>query len=175
MEQTFPEKLTCPQLVKKFPAFYWARRSITTFTRAHPTLVPVLGQIDPVHPPPPPSLTSTLMLSSHLRLGFPSASFHRFLTKPLQAPLLSAIRALIATVFFICSPEWYLARSAEHKALRYVVLSTTLLPRPSGDRCIKVAISETRSRCITILCFMSSRNVSPVKYIPSRLRCEPTW
>jgi hypothetical protein len=31
----FLEKLTLPQLVKKFPAFYENRRFITAFTRAH--------------------------------------------------------------------------------------------------------------------------------------------
>jgi len=29
-----PEKLTGPQLIKKFPAFYGTRRFITAFTRA---------------------------------------------------------------------------------------------------------------------------------------------
>ena len=33
--------------------------------------------------------------------------------------------------FLIGLPEEYLVRSTEHKVLRYVVLSTPLLPRPS--------------------------------------------
>ena len=32
--RVLPEKLTDPQLVKKFPAFYGIRRFITAFTRA---------------------------------------------------------------------------------------------------------------------------------------------
>jgi hypothetical protein len=44
------EKLTGPQLVKKFPAIYGTRRIITAFTRARP--VPILSHINPVHAPP---------------------------------------------------------------------------------------------------------------------------
>ena len=32
--RVFPEKLTVPQLIKKFPAFYGTRRFITAFIRA---------------------------------------------------------------------------------------------------------------------------------------------
>jgi hypothetical protein len=32
--RVLPEKLICPQLVKKFPAFYGTRRFITAFTSA---------------------------------------------------------------------------------------------------------------------------------------------
>jgi len=41
------EKLTGPQLVKKFPAFYGNRMFITAFTRARH--VPILNQINAVH------------------------------------------------------------------------------------------------------------------------------
>jgi hypothetical protein len=40
-----------------------------------PPPVPILGQIDPVHAPHPTSRRSSLILSSHLRLGLPSGSF----------------------------------------------------------------------------------------------------
>ena len=42
------EKLTCFQLVKKFPAFYGTRRFITAFTKCPPP-VHVQSQINPVH------------------------------------------------------------------------------------------------------------------------------
>jgi hypothetical protein len=32
--RVLPEKLKCPKLLKKFPAFYGTRRFITVFTRA---------------------------------------------------------------------------------------------------------------------------------------------
>jgi hypothetical protein len=35
MEKILPEKLTGPQLVKKFPAFYGTERFITAVTTAH--------------------------------------------------------------------------------------------------------------------------------------------
>jgi hypothetical protein len=34
MEQSFPEKLTCSKLLKKFQAFYGTQRFITIFTTA---------------------------------------------------------------------------------------------------------------------------------------------
>ena len=50
MGKVLSEKLTGPQLVRKFPAFYGSRMFITTFTkRRH--LSPVLSQINPVEPP----------------------------------------------------------------------------------------------------------------------------
>jgi hypothetical protein len=48
------EKLTGPQLVKKFPTFYGTRRFITTFTSAQPP-VRILSQINLVHVPHPTS------------------------------------------------------------------------------------------------------------------------
>ena len=48
------EKLTGPQLVKKFPAFYGSRSCITAFTHIPPR-VPILSQIDPIHDPSPAS------------------------------------------------------------------------------------------------------------------------
>jgi hypothetical protein len=44
------EKLPIVQPLKNFPAFYGTRRFITTFTRA--LVVPILSQIDPIHPIP---------------------------------------------------------------------------------------------------------------------------
>jgi hypothetical protein len=41
------EKLTVPQLIKKFPAFYVTRRFIIAFTTPSP--VAILSQINPAH------------------------------------------------------------------------------------------------------------------------------
>ena len=70
----FPEKLTGPQLVKKFSAFYGTRRFITAFTSARPP-VHILSQINSVHASPPTSWRHVVILSSLLRLGLPSCLF----------------------------------------------------------------------------------------------------
>ena len=62
------EKLTVPQLVKKFPAFYGTRRFITAFTSARHLSLFWASSIQST-PPHPTSWRSILILSSHLRLG----------------------------------------------------------------------------------------------------------
>ena len=90
--QGLPDKLTGPQLVNKFPEFYWTIEFITAFTRA-PHLPPILSQMDPVHTHPT-FRRSLLILSSHLRLGFPSGLLlSDFPIKTFYAPLLSPIHA----------------------------------------------------------------------------------
>jgi hypothetical protein len=82
------EKLTGLQLVRKFPAFYGTRNS-----QVHATcLYPKPAQSNTY--PHPTSWRSILILSSHLRLGFPIDLFTSdFPTKTLYTPLPTAIRA----------------------------------------------------------------------------------
>ena len=82
------EKLSGPQLVKKFLAFFGTRRFITAFTTArHLSLLWARS----VHAPT--SWWPILMLSSHLRLGLPSGLIPSvFRTNILYTPLLSPIR-----------------------------------------------------------------------------------
>ena len=83
------EKQTGSQPVKKFPSFYGTRRFITAFTSArHLSLSWASStQSKPLHPT---SWRSILILSSHLRLGFPSGLFPSgFPTNTLYTPLLS--------------------------------------------------------------------------------------
>jgi len=87
------EKLTVPQLVKKFPAFYGTRRFITAFTSARHLSLFWANSIHstPLHPT---SWRSILILSSHLRPDLPSSLFPSgFPTNALYMPLLSPIRA----------------------------------------------------------------------------------
>ena len=83
------EKLVGLQLVKKFPAFHGTRRFITAFTSfRHPSL----SWPSPIQSPypQPTSWRSILILSTHLRLGFPQRSLsHRFPNQdPIRHPLL---------------------------------------------------------------------------------------
>jgi hypothetical protein len=47
------------------------------------------------------------------------------------------------SVVLTSSPEWYLVRSTEHKALCYAVFSTRLLPHPCRLRTNMSALSQT--------------------------------
>jgi hypothetical protein len=49
MEQSRLEKLTVALVLKKFTAFYGTQMFITMYTRAHPKLVPLLRQMNPIH------------------------------------------------------------------------------------------------------------------------------
>ena len=69
-----PVKLTCSQLVKKFPTFQGTRRFITAFTCARHLSLSQARSIQSM-PPHPTSLSSILILSSHRRLGLPSGLF----------------------------------------------------------------------------------------------------
>ena len=65
------EKLTGLQLVKKFPAFYGARRFITALTSVRHLSLSWASPIQSINPHPT-SWRSILILSTHLRLGLPS-------------------------------------------------------------------------------------------------------
>ena len=87
------EKLTVPQLVKKFPAFYGTRSFITAFAKAH-QLSPSLARSIQSMPPNPTSWRSILINSSHLLPSFLSGLFPTGLpTKTLYTPVLSPKRA----------------------------------------------------------------------------------
>ena len=68
------EKLTGPQLVKKFPAFYGTRRFLTAFTSARHVSLSWAKSIQSM-PPHSTSWRSILILSSHQRLCLPSGLF----------------------------------------------------------------------------------------------------
>ena len=102
------EKLTGLQLVKKFPAFYGTRRFITALTSVRHLSLSCASPIQSTYPHPT-SWRSSLILSTHLRLGLPSVFFPSgFPTKTLYAPLSSPIRTtcpahLIPLDFITCT------------------------------------------------------------------------
>jgi len=87
------EQLTGLQVVTKFPRI---SRNPVVHHSIHkcPPPGPIISHIQPVHFPNPTSWRSFLILSSHLRLGFPSGFLPSgFPTETLYAPLPSPIRA----------------------------------------------------------------------------------
>ena len=68
------EKLTCLQLVKKFPAFHGTRRLITALTSVCQLSLSWASPIQSIYPHPT-SRRTILILSTHLLLGLPSGSF----------------------------------------------------------------------------------------------------
>ena len=118
------EKLTCVQLVKKFPVFYG--KFITAFTSARHLSLSWASSIQSI-PRHPTSWRSTVILSSHLCQGLPSGLFPSgFPTKPcicLSSPP-HAIHTPPISFFLILSPVQYWVRNADHSAPHYVVFST---------------------------------------------------
>ena len=76
MDRGLPEKLTVPEVLKKFPVFYETRKFITTFTTARHLSLSLTRSIQSM-PPLPTSQRCILILSSHLRLGVPSGLLQR--------------------------------------------------------------------------------------------------
>ena len=70
--RVLPEKLTGLQLVKKFPAFHGTRRFITALTSVRHLSLSWASPIQSIYPHST-SWRSILILSTHLRLGLPSA------------------------------------------------------------------------------------------------------
>jgi len=88
------EKLTGLQLVKKFPAFPGTRRFITAVTSIRHLSLSWVSLIQSIHPHPT-SWRSSLILSTHLRLGLPSGLFpSSYPTKTLYSPLLTHTRQM---------------------------------------------------------------------------------
>ena len=71
--ESFFEKLTGLQLVKKFPAFHGTRMFITALTSVRQLSLSWARPIQSIYPHPS-SWRSILILSTHLRLGLPSNS-----------------------------------------------------------------------------------------------------
>ena len=91
--RVLPEQLTGLQLLKKFPAFHGTRRFITALTSVRHLSLSWASPIQSIYSLPT-SCISILILSTHLRLGFPSGLLpFGFPTKTLYTPLSSPIHA----------------------------------------------------------------------------------
>ena len=127
------EKLTCLQLVKKFPAFHGTRRFITALTSFRHLSLSWANPFQSIYPHPT-SWISILILSTHLRLGLPSGLFPSgFPTKTLYTPSPHPYAPHAQPISFlsILLPAQYWVRSTNHLAPRYAISSIPPLPRPS--------------------------------------------
>ena len=146
------EKLTGPQLVKKFPAFYGTGRFITAFTSArHPSLSWARSiQSMPSHPT---SWRSILILSSHLRLGLQSGFSPRSLhQRPVYTSTLPHTCCMPPTSFFSSwSPQKII--SEECKSLTSSLCSflhslvTSSVTTYKNTRC-QIAECKNLNRCL---------------------------
>ena len=113
------QKLTGLQLVKKFPAFYGTRRFITAFTSLRHLSLSWTSPIQSIYPHRT-SWRSSLILSTHLRLGLPSGLFPSgFPTNNLYTPSPHpyAPHAQPISFFSILSPAQYWVRSTNRSWL----------------------------------------------------------
>ena len=95
------EQPTGLQLVKKFPAFHGTRRFITALTSVRHLSLSWASPIQSTYPHPT-SWRYIPVLSTYLRLGFPSGLFPScFTIKTLYAPLSSPIRGSKKISFII--------------------------------------------------------------------------
>ena len=118
------EKLTCLQLVKKFPEFHGTRRFITALTSVRYLSLSWASPFQSIYPHPT-SWRCVLILSTHLRLSLPSGLFPSgFTTKTLYTPLSSpyAPHSQPISFFSILSPAQYWVRSTDHLAPRYAIV-----------------------------------------------------
>jgi hypothetical protein len=145
------EKLTGLQLVKKFPTCYGTRRFITAFTSACRRS---LSWASLIHSTPPhPTSRSTLILSSHLRLGlpkwslslrFPHQKLHTLLHSPIRATWLAHLIPLDLIIRTILC-ELYRLSSSLCSFLH------SLSPRPSKPQIFpSTPHSRTPSACIPL-------------------------
>ena len=128
------EKLTGLQLVKKFTAFHGTRRFITALTNVRHLSLSWARPIQSIYPHPT-SWRSILILSTHLRLGFPSGLFPSgFPTKTLYTSLSSAIRATCPAHLILLHFITRTILGEEYKSLSSSLCSLlhSPLPRPSS-------------------------------------------
>ena len=114
------DKLTGLQLVKKFPTFHGTRRFIYALTSVRHLCLSWSSPIQSINPRPT-SWRSSLILSTHLRLGLPSGllpSGFPTKTRYTPSPHPYAPHAKSISFFSILSPAHYWVRSTDHLAPR---------------------------------------------------------
>ena len=120
---------------QEVPAFHGTRRFITALTSVRHLSLSWASPIQSIYPHPT-SWRSILILSTHLRLGFPSGLFPSFFPKTLYTPLSSPICAtcpahLILLDFItrtILGEEYKSFSSSLCNLLHYPVTSSLLGP-----------------------------------------------
>ena len=151
------EKLTGLQLVKKFLAFHGTRKFITALTSVRHLSLSWASPIQSIYPQPT-SWRSTLILSTHLRLGlsrglllscFPSKTLYTSLSSPIRATCPAHLVLLDFITGTILGEEYKSFSSSLSNLLHSLITSSLLGP----NILLYTMFSNTLS-------FLSSRNVS---------------
>ena len=151
------EKLAGLQLVKKFSSFHGTRRFITALTNVrHPSL----SGASPIQSifPHPTSWRSILILSTHLRQGFPSGLFpSSFPIKTLYTPLSSPIHATCPAYLILLDFITRTMLGEEYKSFSSSLCNLLHSPVTSSLLGPNILLNTMFSNTLS---FLSSRNVS---------------
>ena len=161
--RVFLEKLTVPQLVKNFPAFYGTRRFVTAFTSAHHLSLSWASLIQSM-PPYPTSWRSIRILSSHLCLGLPSGLVPSgFPTKTLYAPLLSPIHATCPAHLILLSFITQTIFGEKNRPLSSSLCSFLYSPITSSLLCPRILLSTLFSNTLSLALNVGDQVAHPYK------------
>jgi len=149
------EKLTGLQLVKKFPAFHRTPRFITALTNVCHLSLSWARTIQSIYPHPT-SWRSVLILSTHLRLGFPSGLLPSGLpTKTLYIPLSSPICATCPAHLILLDFITHTILSEEYKSFSSSLCNLLHSPVTSSLLGPNILLNTMFSDTLS---FLSSRN-----------------
>ena len=148
------ERLTGLQLVKKFPALHGTRRFITAITSVRHLSLSWASPIQSIYPHPT-SWKSVLILSTHLRLGLPSALFPSdFPSKALYTPFSSPIRATCPAHLILLDFITRTILGEEYKSFSSSLCNLLYSPVTSGT-CLYRPINKT-IKGIRIICHQNN-------------------
>jgi len=165
--QSLLEKLTGLKLVKECLVFYGARKFITALTSVRNMSLSSVSPIQPIYPHPT-SRRSIQILSTRLRLGFPSGLLpFVFTTKNLYTTLSSPIGATLPPHLILLHFMTRTILGEECKSFSYSLCNLLHSPVTSSLLGPNIFLNTIFSNTLR---FLSSRNVSDQASHPYKTR-----